>query len=62
MNATESNLLVKADRMTESSLVRLRDWELAYLRQAMVNRVEDALNESLNKTAGANNRHPETNR
>jgi hypothetical protein len=51
MNAMETNLLVKADRMSESSLVSLGDWELAYLRLAMLKRVEDAVNESVLDTS-----------
>ena len=47
MNAMESNLLVQADRMGESSLVDLRDWELAYLRVAMLRQVEETLVQSL---------------
>ncbi len=54
MNAMETNLLVQADGMSESSLVSLGDWELAYLRLAMVNRVEDAVNESLQDTCDSN--------
>lgn len=47
MTTTESKLLNRADRMSESSLVSLRDWELAYLRMAMLNSVEETVNESL---------------
>ncbi len=47
MNATESNLLVQADHMSESMLVGLADWELAYLRAAMLHQVEETLNESM---------------
>ncbi len=47
MTATDSKLLTRADRMSESSLVSLRDWELAYLRMAMLNSVEEAVNDSL---------------
>ncbi len=47
MNATESNLLVRSDEMSESTLVNLQDWELAYLRVAMLHQVEETLNESV---------------
>jgi len=47
MNATETKLLAKADKMSESMLVSLGDWELAHLRMAMLNGVEDAVNDSL---------------
>ena len=46
MNVKESNLLARADRMSESTLVNLKDWELAYLRVAMLRRVEETLSES----------------
>ncbi|MEZ6193081.1 MAG: hypothetical protein R3C45_17550 [Phycisphaerales bacterium] len=44
MNASERNLLDESDRMTESMLVRLEDWQLAYLRAAMLHEVEETLN------------------
>ena len=47
MNASERNLLDESDRMTESMLVRLEDWELAYLRAAMLHEVEETLNASI---------------
>ena len=47
MNATETKMLAEADRMSESTLVSLGDWQLAYLRMAMLNSVEDAVNGSL---------------
>ncbi len=47
MNATETKLLADADRMSESTLVSLGDWQLAYLRMAMLNSVEDVVNDSL---------------
>ena len=47
MNASENNLLAEADQMSESMLVRLEDWELAYLRAVMLRQVEQTLNESL---------------
>ena len=47
MNASERNLLDESDRMTESMLVRLEDWQLAYLRVAMLHEVEETLNAAL---------------
>ena len=47
MNASERNFLAEADQMTESTLIRLEDWELAHLRVAMLRRVEQTLNETL---------------
>lgn len=47
MNASERNLLDESDRMTESMLVRLEDWELAHLRVAMLHEVEETLNAAL---------------
>ncbi len=47
MNAIESNLLIQADRMSESMLVGMQDWELAYLRVAMLHKVEETLEQSL---------------
>ncbi len=47
MNASESKLLAEADRMSESMLVRLEDWELAYLKAAMLHQLEETLSESL---------------
>lgn len=47
MNATDDKILADADRMSESTLVSLGDWQLAYLRMAMLNSVEDAVNDSL---------------
>ncbi len=47
MNATESNLLVRADQMNESTLIRLEDWELAHLRLAMLHQVKETLEASL---------------
>lgn len=53
MNATETNLLIRADRMSESTLVNLQDWELAHLRVAMLHRVEETLNESFHDARDA---------
>lgn len=53
MNASEHNLLAKADQMTESTLIRLEDWELAHLRVAMLRRVEQTLNETLSDSSDA---------
>jgi hypothetical protein len=50
MNATESNLLIQTDQMSESKLVRLQDWELAYLRTAMLHQLEETLEESISDT------------
>ncbi len=47
MNAMETNLLIRADRMSESTLVGLRDWELAHLRVAMLHQLEETLEASL---------------
>ena len=47
MNATDTKIIADADRMSESTLVSLGDWQLAYLRVAMLNSVEDAVNDSL---------------
>lgn len=51
MNASERNLLDESDRMTESMLVRLEDWQLAYLRAAMLHEVEETLNAALPSTS-----------
>jgi hypothetical protein len=47
MKMIESNLLVDADRMSESTLVGLPDWELAYLRVAMLRKLEETLEQSI---------------
>ena len=47
MNASERELLVETDRLRESQLVRLEDWELAHLRAAMLHQVEETVNESV---------------
>lgn len=47
MNTSERNLLDESDQMTESMLVRLEDWQLAYLRVAMLHEVEETLNAAL---------------
>jgi hypothetical protein len=52
MTATENNLLAECDQMSESMLVRLEDWELAHLRAAMLNQVEQTLNEAITSKAG----------
>ncbi len=60
MNTSERNLLTESDRMTESMLVRLEDWELAHLRVAMLHELEEALSTALlytsdNQSTFANN-------
>jgi len=47
MNSKQAKLLIRSDEMSESTLVRLEDWEIAYLRLAMVNQVQETLNESM---------------
>lgn len=57
MNTSERNLLDESDRMSESMLVRLDDWQLAYLRAAMLHKVEETLNATLYPTDHENREH-----
>ncbi|GAB4108567.1 MAG: hypothetical protein Kow00105_15920 [Phycisphaeraceae bacterium] len=47
MNTAHTQWLSETDRMTESALIRMTDWERAYLRLAMKRQVEETLNEAL---------------
>jgi len=47
MNTAHTQWLSETDRMTESALIRMTDWERAYLRLAMNRQVEETLNEAL---------------
>ena len=58
MNASERNLLVEADPMSESMLVKLDDWKLAHLRVAMLHQVEQTLSETLHEDDDADRESP----
>ena len=47
MDATATRILDQSDSMSVSSLVRLSDWELAYLRVAMIKKLQEQIDTAL---------------